>query len=465
MNGLKIKNLIMNETWAILPTTFDTLWHAEHFLWPSSTETEALLSNPQNKGALRKLLPARLPVSDKDPKKENVAVLPVTGLILPTENLFSLLLGATTLDTFACDFQHALDNPAVSAIIFTIDSPGGSVTGVHECAEMIYQARGKKPIIAYISGLGASAAYWLASSADEIIVDATASVGSIGVLSVHTDDTAQKAQKGLVQTHIVSSQSPRKRLGVATEAGRADLQAHVDAIAEVFVENVARNRNVSVASVLADFGQGSLCVGMHAVKQNMADRIGSFAQLIQEKTEKAAVATTPFHPPQREKSMTELLPTASAPPITVDYLMEHHAHVAQAIQVIGAQQEHARIQAVEAQSMPGHEALIHALKSDGKTSGRDAAVLVLAAEKARQAETLALLKANAPPPLPIASSVTEALALGSVPKKTLSLEETWKANWQNDSALQSEFGCFETYQAFMRADANGQIHVLSRSEK
>ncbi len=68
------------------------------------------------------------------------------------------------LDSFANDFQQALNNPAISNIILHIDSPGGMVTGVHECAEMIYQARGKKPMTAYVSGMAASAAYWLASA-------------------------------------------------------------------------------------------------------------------------------------------------------------------------------------------------------------------------------------------------------------------------------------------------------------
>ncbi len=140
--------------------------------------------------------------------------------------------------------------------------------------------------------MAASAAYWLASSCDEIVMDATASVGSIGVLSIHTDDKAQKEKNGLVQTHIVSSQSPRKRLDVATEEGRADMQSQVDAIADVFVENVARNRNVPIETVLSDFGQGSLCVGIHAVKQGMADRLGSLESLIQEKS--AKVETTIF---------------------------------------------------------------------------------------------------------------------------------------------------------------------------
>jgi capsid assembly protease len=435
------------QSWAILPDCFNrVLQQTEN--WQSVTE--AILKKSDHLLSHTQCIQLR----------DNIAVLPITGLILPYENLFSQLLGATTLDTLACDFQQALDNPTISAIIFNIDSPGGTVTGVHECAEMIYQARGKKPITAYISGLGASAAYWIASSADEIVLDATASVGSIGVLSIHTDDKAQKAKNGLVQTHIVSSQSPHKRLDIATEEGRADMQAQVDAIADVFVENVARNRKVSIDTVLSDFGQGSLCVGIHAVKKNMADRIGSLEQLIQEKT--AIVPAPPFYQPQREKTMTEILNSVSAPQITADTLAQQHPDVVQTLRVDAAQQERERIQAVEAQSMPGHEVLIQALKFDGKTSGAEAAMQVLAAEKRRHTEKFTEMKAHAPSPLPIAMNVNEEPSFKQHQKNTLSALEKWQANWQQDSSLQSEFGCFETYLAFMQAEKNGQVNLLSK---
>ncbi|MGH2845435.1 MAG: hypothetical protein ACRDL0_05345, partial [Thermoleophilaceae bacterium] len=66
----------------------------------------------------------------------------------------------------------------------------------------------------------------------------------------------------------------------------------------------------------------------------------------------------------------------------------------------GATQERARIQAVRAQCMPGHEALIETLAYDGKTTGPEAAVQVLAAENHKRAQRLDDLRAEAPAPLP-----------------------------------------------------------------
>lgn len=428
----------INQPWAVLAAWLDSVLQGEAIL-----KLERLLPNIRTQA------------------KSNIAILPITGIIVPTENLLSQFLGATTLDKLTQDFQQAIENPSISEIILHIDSPGGVVTGVHECSEMIYQARGKKPMTAYVSGLGTSAAYWLASACDEIVLDATASVGSIGVLSVHTDDKAQKEKSGLTQTQIVSSQSPRKRLDVATEEGRADMQAQVDAIAEVFVANVARNRNVSIDTVLSDFGQGSLCVGAHAVKQGLADRLGSLQQLIEEKSAKTQTKKLSYQP-TREKRMSDMLTNVEVPQITADYLIQHHADCVQAFYLTGAQRERDRIQAVENQLIPGHENLIQQLKFDGKTTGAEAAVQVLAAEKARQSAKLTQLQGHALEPLPIARSVIEE-GINSPPQNVLSTEEQWKANWDRDHAAQAEFGFFETYAAFMQAEKNGQINVLNRS--
>jgi capsid assembly protease len=207
------------QSWTILPDFFNNILQSEN--WPPATRIA--LNKPNN-------LLSKIPCIQA---RDNIAILPIAGLILPYETLFSQLLGATTLDTFTNDFQQALHNSDISSIILNIDSPGGAVTGIHECAEMIYQARGKKRITAYISGLGASAAYWLASACDEIVMDATASVGSIGVLSIHTDDKAQKEKNGLVQTQIVSSQSPRKRLDITTKVGSIKFQCYFKVIKKV----------------------------------------------------------------------------------------------------------------------------------------------------------------------------------------------------------------------------------------
>lgn len=204
--------------------------------------------------------------------REGVAVIAIEGPIFRYANLFTEMSGATSIESLAMDVQAALASPFVDAILFSIDSPGGEVTGINELAAAITAARGQKPIGAYIDGLGASAAYWLASAAETITIDATAAIGSIGVVLPVADPTKTVSRT----IEIVSSRAPKKRPDVLTEAGRDEYQQMVDAIEQVFVEAVAAGRGTTPEAVLNDFGQGGLKVGRDAVAAGMADQLGSF---------------------------------------------------------------------------------------------------------------------------------------------------------------------------------------------
>lgn len=204
----------------------------------------------------------------------SAAVIPVMGPIFRRANLFTRLSGATSIEILAKDFTTALEDPAVTAIVLDLDSPGGEVSGVNELAQMLADARATKPVIAYVGSMAASAAYWIASACTEIVVDATAMLGSIGVVMA----LPSGSRSG--EMEFTSSQSPHKRANVATSAGRSQVQALVDATAEVFVETVARNRNTTPERVVADFGAGGMLVGRAAVDVGMADRIGSLESVL-----------------------------------------------------------------------------------------------------------------------------------------------------------------------------------------
>lgn len=222
--------------------------------------------------------------------RDGVAVIPITGPIFRHANLFSEISGATSTDVLARDIQTALDNPYVRAIVLDIDSPGGEATGINELAGLIHAGRKLKPIKAYGGGTVASAAYWLGAAADELIIDSTALLGSIGVVMSYLDTSVRDAKADVQRIEIVSSQSPDKRVDPATDEGRAKVQSTVDALEEVFVASVARHRGVSVDKVLADFGRGGVLVGAAAVKAGMANRIGSLEAVI---AELAGSASTP----------------------------------------------------------------------------------------------------------------------------------------------------------------------------
>lgn len=213
-------------------------------------------------------------------REGGVAVLSVVGVISRYASLFEDICGGVSTQALAKEFNQAIEDPNVNALVLTFDSPGGDANGIHELGEMIYQARGKKPIKAYIGGTGASAIYWLASACDEVVIDATARLGSVGV--VMTAERYRPDEDTPERLEIVSSQSPDKRQDVFSEAGQAAAQKQVDQLADVFIDRVARNMSVSRDTVLDDFGKGGILIGQVAVDKKMAHRLGSLETLISE---------------------------------------------------------------------------------------------------------------------------------------------------------------------------------------
>ncbi|PTR15056.1 peptidase S49-like protein [Nitrosospira sp. Nsp2] len=209
-----------------------------------------------------------------------VAVIGITGVITPRASLFNMLFGGTDVETIKDELGYALADSSVSKIVLNVDSPGGAVPGISELADLIYRARSIKSIDAHVSGMGASAAYWLASAASSITISDTASVGSIGVVGTIIDDRVRQGMEGITFHEIVSSNAPRKRPDPLTQEGRAVLQSGVDSLAAVFTAKVATYRGVSEKKVNSDFGQGGMLVGAEAVRAGLADRIGTFESVL-----------------------------------------------------------------------------------------------------------------------------------------------------------------------------------------
>ncbi|WP_027489375.1 S49 family peptidase [Rhodanobacter sp. OR92] len=300
--------------------------------------------------------------------RDGVAVIPVTGPIFRYANLFTEISGATSTGTLARDIQSALDNKYVRAIVLDINSPGGEATGINELGKLIRAGRDIKPIKAYAGGTMASAAFWLGSAADEVIIDETAVLGSIGVLMSYLDTSARDAKSDVRTVEIVSSQSPDKRINPATDEGRAKVQSIVDALAEVFVNAVASNRGVTPQTVLADFGRGGVLIGAAAVKAGMADRIGSLESVIAELAGSASL-------PKRNTTMSN-----DKGQVTVATTEDLRSALA-----AGHAAEHIVI--------ASNDAAIAQARAEGEASGREASTAgAITAERTRIAEIHALTR-------------------------------------------------------------------------
>lgn len=310
----------------------------------------------------------------------NVAVVPVTGPIFRYANLFTEISGATSTQVLATDIQRALDDPKVKSIVLNIDSPGGVASGINELAEMIYAARSRKRIVAYIGGMGASAAYWIASAAGEIVVDETSLAGSIGVVVEAVVEDDKKA--GRARYQIVSRNAPNKRPDLGTEEGRAKVGETIDAMAEVFVGKVARNLGVSAEKVPEMGDHGGIRVGADAVKHGLAHRTGSLESLITELA-KPAINSPRMHTMTIVKTTAELRTAIAAgtDPNIIEIAQAEQVDTA-AVQAEATTAERERIKGINALAVKGFESEISAA-IDGGLSVEATALSLLKASQDR----------------------------------------------------------------------------------
>jgi ClpP class serine protease len=209
--------------------------------------------------------------------RDGVAVVPMVGTIFPRASLIGASTGGTSLDALMHDVRVAQQSEQVERIVMLVDSPGGMVSSVGEAADILRAST--KPITAFVAGTGASLAYWLASQAREVVMDRSASVGSIGVVAT-TMRQEGPDQNGRRSYEVVSSGAPMKRPDVTTDEGRAAVQAEVDAIEDVFVADVAAGRGVSIERVREAFGRGAMVPAARAITVGMADRIGTLESVL-----------------------------------------------------------------------------------------------------------------------------------------------------------------------------------------
>jgi signal peptide peptidase SppA len=213
----------------------------------------------------------------------SVAVIPMYGLITQRATMMSDFSGGTSIDELRSLLRTALADPTVTAVVFDVDSPGGSVDGVPEFAAELRSARaGSKPVIAQVNTLAASAAYWLASSCSEIVCTPSGEVGSIGVFAAH-EDLSKAAEMEGVKTTLVSA-GPYKTEGnpfePLTDEARAAIQDQVDAFYGMFVGDVARGRGVGADVVTSSYGQGRTLLASKARSAGMVDRIDTLEATI-----------------------------------------------------------------------------------------------------------------------------------------------------------------------------------------
>lgn len=212
-----------------------------------------------------------------------IALLNLYGTIFHRATAFTEFSGGTSAEKFGAAFDAAVADESVEAIVINIDSPGGAVPGIQEVSDRIHAARGSKRIVAVANPMAASAAYWIGSQAEEFVaIPSATSIGSIGVLSVHTDRSAANEQAGIKRTYIASVEkkaqfNPDEPL---SESDFDEAKASVSKIHATFVSHVARGRGIDVSAVNASFGAGRTFLASEALERGMIDRIATLESVI-----------------------------------------------------------------------------------------------------------------------------------------------------------------------------------------
>lgn len=211
-----------------------------------------------------------------------VGVLNLEGPVFPKANLMTELSGATSLETFRNDFRTLLSDSSVHSILLNVDSPGGVSDLVMETAREIREARDVKPVVSIANTMAASAAFWLASQASEFYITDSGLTGSLGVYTVHLDDSEQLKNRGITKTVIKAGKSKAAGEEPLNDSTKANLQASVDYLYEDFINEVAKGRNLDSDFVRSNFGEGGIVTPRDALEVGMVDGIKTYDSLLGE---------------------------------------------------------------------------------------------------------------------------------------------------------------------------------------
>ena len=194
-------------------------------------------------------------------------IIPIYGVL--TKRPYDDFEESTSYEEIYDKICQCLENPNVEEIILDIDSPGGETGGLFDLCDFIYESRAKKPIIAYANDSCFSAGYAIASSCSKVLVTRTSGVGSIGVIATHVSQTEFNKKEGFNFTTLFKGArkndlNPNEEI---TPKAAENLDIELDRLYKMFVDLVARNRNLPVSKIIETeagifYGEDAIAIGL-----------------------------------------------------------------------------------------------------------------------------------------------------------------------------------------------------------
>lgn len=389
---------------------------------------------------------------------DSTAIVRLEGVIAKKMNMFTKISGGVSTELAAKDFQAAIDNQEVKNIILHIDSPGGTVDGTEILANLIYNNRDKKNIIGYVSGQACSGACWILSACSETYLSClTDVVGSIGVVTSHTDYSAFEKSQGVKVTEITAGKYKRiaSEHEPLTEEGRKEIESQLNEIYTVFVDSIAKFKGITTEQALA-IADGKVFIGQKAVDAGLVDGVSTLPEILSCLKAGAPIGT----------NLNQEVKNVDLKTLQEEY-SELYASVVDTAKAEGlkegkqegAKAENQRIKEIKENALAGHEALIESLIADVKTTGAEAAIKILQAEKALQAEAVKQAEKDKVAPVPAIHAEDPGQEKKEKPGEEASVKERAKWDWENDKSVKKDFEALEDYENYLVAFEAGTIKI------
>jgi protease-4 len=208
----------------------------------------------------------------QDIKEDKIVIIPIQGTISNMGSDLPFSSSQITSESIINSIKKAQENNNIKAVIFEINSPGGTVLASKEIADAVKKLN--KPKVALIRDVGASGAYWIASSADKIIADPLSITGSVGVISSYLELSDLLNRYGINYERLVVGKykdigTPYKDL---TEEERNLLQNKINKIDKFFLNEVKINRNLRDTKKIET---GEFFLGSEAKEIGLIDYLGN----------------------------------------------------------------------------------------------------------------------------------------------------------------------------------------------
>ena len=203
-------------------------------------------------------------------------VIPIKGTISTSDQTFLFFGQEANVPFILSCLERAEKDSTIKAVMLEINSGGGTVVGSSNVADKVKELKQQKPVVAFINEIGASGAYWIASTADKIIAEPFSLTGSIGVTASYLQYAGLLSDFNITYQRLVTGEfkdiaTPYKEL---TQRERKVLLDKLNIIHQEFLNVVAENRGLTEVQKTR-VGNGLFYLGKEALDLGLVDELGN----------------------------------------------------------------------------------------------------------------------------------------------------------------------------------------------